>query len=123
MSFKYHAEFLNILNSIIFFYGCATVISECQYDLLLHICLDASFIVCSLVYYFIIKHKKIDKTASNKIFVLAFFGIIFSKAVNALTGSINKDDNIEDFVEVGFMCKYYCFYNLFSFESSVSLFL
>ncbi len=82
MSFKYYSEFLNILNTIIFFYGCVSNIKQYFYDLALFIFIDASFIIYIFVYNFIIKHKKIKRTELNKIFVMAFIGIILSKFLN-----------------------------------------
>lgn len=103
ISFKYYSEFLNILNTIIFLYGCACIISEFQYDILLYLTLDASFLICSLVYYFIIKHKKIKKSVSNKIFIFAFFGIIMSKI---FTFTFFRNENkISNLVKIGFLGK------------------
>jgi hypothetical protein len=101
ISFKYYSEFLNILNTIIFLYGCAGVIRECQYDIIMYVTLDASFIICSLVYYFIIKHKKIKKSVSNKIFILAFFGIFVSRSFSYFIG----EDKLSNFVKLSYIGK------------------
>lgn len=79
MSFIYYSEFLNILNTLIFFYACSTNIKNSMNDILGFIFLDATFIIYALIYYFIIKNKRIKTSNSNKIFIFAFIGIILSK--------------------------------------------
>jgi hypothetical protein len=80
MQFKYISEFLNMVNQIILFYFCVINLNKQFYDKILFTFLDASFIINALLYYFIIRNKKLKKE-SSALYFYCLIGILISKFI------------------------------------------
>ena len=101
MQFKYISEFLNMVNQIILFYFCVINLNKQFYDKILFTFLDASFIINALLYYFIIRNKKLKKESSAPYFY-CLIGILISKFImEKEIESINKLNSIVNSLFIG----------------------
>jgi len=93
MSFKYYSEFLNILNTFIFFYACSIDIKSNPLDIPIFLILDLNFIISALIYYFITKNGKIKSIKSN-IIIFPIIGLIISELL------FSKCEYIVDYTKI-----------------------
>lgn len=85
LTFKYYSEFLNIMNSLIFFYIlCYNTTTKHSMNLAIFIGVDSVSMLTAFIYYFLIKNKQSQQN-TKVILIFSFFGIFLSKIINILS--------------------------------------
>ena len=91
LSFKYYSEFLNLINSLIFFYIlCYNNSRYRSIELIVFIGVDSTFMITAFVYYFLIKNKQ-SRQNTKIILILGFLGVLISKLINLLSNNPTHD--------------------------------
>lgn len=124
LTFKYYSEFLNVLNTIIFYYIlCYHNTRTKSIDLVIFLGVDILFIAFAFGYYFLITNKQ-NKQNTKIILIFAVYGIFLSKLINFLSHSKNHDLNkIHKYIKLNyilFSLAFILFYDYFTNPGSPS---
>ena len=88
---KQYSEFLNMFNTLVFFYSCGRTLYKNPYHIIHFIFIDFMMLVYALLYFFLIRYKKVLKVNSHFIFILSFIGILTSISFPIKPQQINEN--------------------------------
>lgn len=104
LTFKYYSEFLNLINTLIFYYIlCYNSSRHKSIELIVFIGVDSSFMVTAFVYYFLVRNKQF-KQNTRVILIFGFLGILTSKLINHLSNRPTHDlIKIHKYIKLNFV--------------------